>query len=100
MLTPCPTCLTPIAASASCCPTCCLARRAGSKPRVHPAALALLGLTLAACGDKDDTGGEPEPQPDYGVAFVADGDEDALNPDATETPGDGVDSNCDGSDDN
>lgn len=112
LLAPCPICLTPVAAAATCCPTCCLHRRAGTRPRGGAAAIALLGLSLAACDDKGDDSGQPLPQAEYGVAFVdedldgwaADGgdcdDSDAaIHPKATETPGDGVDSNCDGSDD-
>ena len=89
------------------------------------AGAALLGLSMTACnGGGDDTG---DPQPEYGVPDTgnqaeygvpdtgmyedndgdgyseADGDCDDTNadiyPGAPETPGDGVDSNCDGNDD-
>lgn len=88
------------------CPTC------GASD--HPAARAalLLALGLAACGDKDDSDSAPV-MAEYGVADTsayadndgdgvseADGDCDdtnaAIAPNATETAGDGVDSNCDG----
>ena len=81
------------------------------------ALMALLGLT--ACGDEDkDTSGDTAMVPDsgdmalYGVPFTdndndgwaqedgdCDDDNADVNPDAEETPGDGVDSNCDGEDD-
>lgn len=88
------------------CPHC------GASPalqEVRPAAMLLLGLTLSAC--------EEISQPEYGVAIIdtgrtdidgdgyspEDGDCDDDNPDihpeAEETPGDGIDSNCDGADD-
>ncbi|CAN0457706.1 unnamed protein product, partial [Ectocarpus fasciculatus] len=70
------------------------------------------------CGDKEDTGDTgPLIQPDYGIAYSDDSytdddgdgyaeldgdcndDDDTIHPNATETPGDGIDSNCDGEDD-
>ena len=85
-------------------------------PRTHAgsgiAIAALLGLT--ACGDKSS---DPDVSALYGAEMVDtaymdfdgdgyspdDGDCDDGNadvhPDAEETPGDGVDSNCDGEDD-
>lgn len=80
---------------------------------IQPAAMLLLGLV--GCGDKTmDSGATP--QPAYGVAvetgFIDDDDDGfsemdgdcddsdpTVHPEAKETPGDGVDSNCDGEDD-
>ena len=80
----------------------------------------LMGLAVLGCGDKnEDTGTETtEPtysaEPAYGVPtsetdmdgdgwspFDGDCDDEdpAINPGATETAGDGIDSNCDGEDD-
>ncbi|MBK7756415.1 MAG: putative metal-binding motif-containing protein [Deltaproteobacteria bacterium] len=111
-MTNCAHCGTHVFESACACPHC------GTKLRDcglrHTAAAALMGLALVGCGDKEpsDSGYAPE----YGVAdtsYLADADGDgvtvgdgdcndddaAVNPGATETAGDGVDSNCDGSDD-
>ncbi|MEZ4323305.1 MAG: MopE-related protein [Myxococcota bacterium] len=104
------------------CPACaelteatCLCAHCGAKlgvcsPRgsVGSAAAVLMGLALTGC---DKVG----PQPDYGIPETGYFDEDAdgysprdgdcddtdasIHPDATETPGDGVDSDCDGDDD-
>ena len=70
-----------------------------------------MGLTAAGCPGVDDIG----PQPDYGAPETGimdmdgdgystdEGDCDDTNADihpmAEESPGDGVDSNCDGEDD-
>lgn len=79
-------------------------------------AAVLLSLTLAACSAGKDSGQDSSTvQALYGVS-VTDSDGDGyppvsaggddcddtnkdIHPDATETAGDGVDSNCDGSDD-
>ncbi|MEY3210918.1 MAG: putative metal-binding motif [Pseudomonadota bacterium] len=111
-MTNCAHCGTHVFESACACPHC------GTKLRDcglrHTAAAALMGLALVGCGDKDPS--DSAAAPEYGVAdtsYLADADDDgvtigdgdcndddaAVNPGATETAGDGVDSNCDGSDD-
>ena len=102
MLEPCSSCGTAVL-SGSACPHC--AGR-GSRTRAALAVLAL-GLTVGC-----DNG--PTPEPDYGVPETGyadmdgdgyeamedcDDDDPSVNPGAEETPGDGVDSNCDGEDD-
>ena len=103
---PCSRCASPVQSNALGCPYC---GAASSTQEVRPAALLMLGLSLSAC--------EQIAQPEYGVAITdtgwidndgdgftpQDGDCDDnnpdINPDAEETAGDGVDSNCDGEDD-
>jgi hypothetical protein len=79
----------------------------GSPATVHRAAAVaalMLGLVGSGCGGQG--------QAIYGAALIDadgdgyfDGDDDCddgdpdVNPDAEETPGDGIDSNCDGEDD-
>lgn len=105
-LLPCPRCASPVQRNALGCPFC---GAAITQQEVRPAAFLMLGLTVSACGYIA--------QPKYGAAVTdtdwfdedgdgfseEDGDCDDSNPDihpeAEETPGDGVDSNCDGEDD-
>ena len=107
----CPHCETPTPAQACSCAHC------GGKTRSCPSKLAgLAGTAALALGLTACPGIGPSPEPDYGVAesglfdedFDNDGfsepedcdDEDPdVNPDAEETAGDGVDSNCNGEDD-
>lgn len=110
-LRPCPSCACLHAAQDTSCPHCGAALDSSSTRL--PAAAVLMGLALAGCGDKD---GNTDAVALYGVAdssaYVdADGDgytptdgdcnddDAAVHPDATETAGDGTDSNCDGADD-
>ena len=106
----CTACSTPKSSAEACCPTCCTAKRAARTSLPQVLGVLGLGLTVSACGDQDI-------QPEYGVAIddtaYEDTDNDgfsplegdcddtdaAINPEATETPGDGVDSNCNGEDD-
>jgi len=106
----CPRCASHIPKLALGCPLC---HSPLPDTEIRPAAVLLLGLA-AAC-DKDDTG--LDPQPAYGVTVVdtggidndgdgyaeSDGDCDdtdaTIHPDAEETAGDGIDSNCNGEDD-
>jgi hypothetical protein len=104
----CARCGAHVFSDADICPSC----GAAPSPTRLTAAAALMGLALVACGDKD--GGDSGVVALYGVpdtgyvdndgdgVAVRDGDCDdndaAINPDATETPDDSVDSNCDGED--
>jgi hypothetical protein len=111
-LLPCLRCSTPIPSALESCPCCGAALNSGAGETVRPASVLLMGLSLMACNDKLLL------QPEYGVAITldtghvdddedgyaeVDGDCDDSNPDihpeAVETPGDGIDSNCDGADD-
>ena len=88
---------------------------ASDGPALSPA-IALLGLALVACGGDTGTNDDTAVQALYGVpdsglhddidqdGFTpSDGDcnddDDTVHPGATETAGDGVDSDCDGEDD-
>lgn len=102
-LLPCASCGSLLSPRASACAHCGATRTSSGRPGALAAAL-LLGLAFVP-------GGCHSGQAIYGVELVdADGDgfvdgEDCdddnveINPDAEETPGDDVDSNCDGEDD-
>ena len=110
-LVPCLRCTTPCPPLLESCPCCGMALAVPNSGAVRPSVALLVGLSLtSACDDLKS-------QPDYGVAITdtgyidndgdgyaeVDGDCDddnaEVNPEAEETPGDGIDSNCDGSDD-
>lgn len=111
MLTPCLACGTYVRSSGTC-PHCAAVVGAPSPRRARSAAAALLGLALAGCPADNDTFAQAmygDIPTDTGVDADEDGwtveagdcdDGDAtIHPDATETAGDGIDSNCDDSDD-
>ena len=110
-LHPCPSCSCHVATDATACPQCGGALTGGFRDRRLPAAALLMGLALTACTGQNVVAM-------YGVAitdtservdadsdgfFPSEGDCDDTNadihPDAPETPGDGVDSNCNEDDD-
>ncbi|MCB9761029.1 MAG: putative metal-binding motif-containing protein [Alphaproteobacteria bacterium] len=116
-LIPCSSCGSHVTPSACVCPHCdATLRVCHGNPLARTTAAVLMGLGTMSAGCW-----WIKPQPDYGVPetgwmddtgevdfdgdgwTVSDGDCDDTNadihPDATETPGDTIDSNCDGADD-
>ncbi|MES2642132.1 MAG: MopE-related protein [Myxococcota bacterium] len=109
-LHPCPSCACHVATDAGACPHCGASIPVTARDFRLPAAALLMGLALTACTF-------PQPQAKYGIAindtseaFDGDGDgyvladdcddeDDTIHPDAEETPGDEIDSNCNEDDD-
>ncbi|MCB9744288.1 MAG: hypothetical protein H6740_16945 [Alphaproteobacteria bacterium] len=106
----CPSCAQLVLGAPGACPHC------GARPATPSAtaAAALMGLALLGCGEKDaddSTTMDLYGVPDSGQYEDGDGDgyspadgdcdddNDAIHPDAEETAGDGVDSNCNDDDD-
>ena len=82
----------------------------GARPGLRSGAALLLALTAGGCdfgrdvalygANVVDTGGHEDEDGDgYEASVDCDDSDEAVHPDAEETPGDGVDSNCDGQDD-
>ena len=108
MLRGCPTCSTP-AREGGLCPRC----GAAVPARAAVVLPMLLGLALAGCDGAKVDDSTMTMKALYGTTALPDEDEDgytetagdcddtdaAIHPNAEETAGDGVDSNCDGADD-
>ena len=79
---PCPRCATPAPHGLLACPHCntSLQSAPGTEAEIRALPLILLsmGLSLAGCGDKDDSadtgGGDTTSQPEYGTAALTDED--------------------------
>jgi hypothetical protein len=113
---PCPSCACFVKQSESVCPHCgadCALSRGSALPSLSPAAAALMvGLAATGCigtgdgGDAvalygvPDTGYVDNDGDGYSVRDGdCDDDDDAIHPEAEETAGDGIDSNCNDEDD-
>ncbi len=107
MLSICPTCSSPVIQGRPC-PECGAAFRAPQRSRV--ALLLGLGIAAAGCGGEtkalygeaiSDSVANATDEDGDGYDSLVDCDDTnaAVHPDAEETAGDGVDSNCDGADD-
>jgi hypothetical protein len=102
-LTPCVRCAAPMKRGTAC-PSCGQSARTRGKAVPFAAAALLLGLV----GCEGDGGGAvalygvpitDEDGDGYDTAIDCNDDDPSIHPDAAETAGDGVDSNCDGQDD-
>jgi len=105
-MTPCIRCAAPVPENSLGCPNC---GAAVEQTEVRDAAMVLMGLSLAGCSlfsndlygivisdtayIDNDGDGYAEEDGD------CDDDDPDIHPDAEETAGDGIDSNCDGEDD-
>ena len=111
-LVPCPACGAHHRRGDRACPHCGLAAPGGPSGRVavRTGAALLLALATGGCdlGNGQVMYGVPVPDTalptdedgdGYGLSTDCDDTNEAVHPDATETPGDGIDSNCDGQDD-
>ena len=108
-LVPCPACGAHTRADRAC-PHCGLEAQPSRRLGARTGAALLLALAAAGCdlgrdvslygANVVDTGGHEDEDGDgYEASVDCDDNDEAVHPDAEETPGDGVDSNCDGEDD-
>ncbi|MFT5584669.1 MAG: hypothetical protein ACI9VR_002254 [Cognaticolwellia sp.] len=105
MLTACTSCGTPTHSERACAH--CSASPMGSSTPLLAGAVALLGLGIGACTDKSvvalygapDSGYVDADQDGSPARLDCDDENADIFPDAPETAGDGVDSNCNGEDD-